>query len=98
MASNRDDVRNCVIECLHEVLGDQNGANIGEQTDPMLGLGLDSEDGVNFACKLSNKLNYEIPDEINPLVDDERHRPRSVGEITDLICKLLATVKEANHG
>jgi hypothetical protein len=98
MAGNRDEIRGCVIQCLHEVLGDKNGTAIDDQTEPIRGLGLDSEDGVNFACRLSNRLNYDIPDGINPLLDDEGHRPRRVGEITDLVCKLLATRKEENDG
>jgi hypothetical protein len=64
----------------------------------MWGLGLDSEDGVDLACTLSDKLNYNIPDKINPLVDDEKNRPRRVGEIVDLVYDLLALNKEENHG
>jgi acyl carrier protein len=97
MSIKRDDVRDRVIESLILVLGNKE-VPIDEQTDPMGGLGLDSEDGVDFACTLSDKLNYEIPDRINPLVDDERHRPRRVGEITDLVCKLLTERKEESNG
>jgi acyl carrier protein len=98
MALDRNEVRDCVIQCICEISNDKDPTAIDEQTDPMLTLGLDSHEGVNLACKLSEKLNYDIPNRINPLFDDEHHRPRRVGEITDLICKLLATTKEETHG
>jgi acyl carrier protein len=91
MSLDREDVRNCVIESLREIVGDRTVPEIDEQTDPIRGLCLDSKDGVDMACILSEKLNYNIPDTINPLVDDERHRARRVGEITDLILQLLST-------
>lgn len=97
MLLDRNEIRDCVIQSLREVLGNQQ-VDIDEQTDPMRGLGLDSEDGVDFACTLSDKLKYEIPDKINPLVDDEQNRPRRVDEITDLVCKLLTERKEESNG
>jgi acyl carrier protein len=95
---DRNEVRDHVIHALHEILVDKEVPSIDEQTDPMWGLGLDSEDGVDLACTLSDKLNYNIPDKINPLVDDEKNRPRRVGEIVDLVYDLLALNKEENHG
>ncbi len=97
MALSRNDIRECVLECLLEISPDQNQQPMDEQTNPMLKLGLDSHDGVNLACKLTDKLNYEIPKDINPLVDDERNRPRRVGEIIDLVCGLIGARKEENH-
>jgi acyl carrier protein len=98
MVLNRDQVRECVIESVRELLEKTHMGKIDEQTDPIIGLGLDSEDGVDLACALSQKLNYDIPDKVNPLVDDEKRRPRRIGEIVDLMCKLLTTYKEENHG
>jgi acyl carrier protein len=98
MAPTRKEVSECVIECLLEMSSDQNPPPIDEQTNPMWKLGLDSHDGVNLACKLTERLNYDIPKEINPLVDDEQDRPRRVGEIISLVCGLIATGKEQNHG
>lgn len=94
----RNEVQDCVIKTLREVLGNKEVGEIDGKTDPMYGLGLDSEDGVDFACTLSDKLKYEIPDKINPLVDDEQRRPRRVDEITDLVCKLLTERKEESNG
>jgi acyl carrier protein len=98
MTLTRNEVRECLIECLKEIAPDKDQSPLDEQADPMRKLSLDSHDGVNLACKLSEKLNYDIPKEINPLVDDARKRSRCVGEITDLICKLLAQRKDENHG
>lgn len=53
-------------------------------------LGFDSHDGIAVACELSALLGFDIPNEINPLVDDEEKRGRTVQEIVDLISKLVA--------
>jgi hypothetical protein len=95
---DRNGVRDHVIQSLREILADREVPPIDESTDPMWGLGLDSEDGVDLACTLSDKLHYDIPDKINPLVDDAKNRPRRVGEIVDLVHKLLDENKEGNHG
>ena len=94
---DRVQVRECVLQSLREILGNRPTPEIDDQTDPMLGLGLDSEDGVDLACTLSDKLNYEILDKINPLVDDAKNRPRRVGEITDLVHALIEANKEEKH-
>lgn len=98
MTLDRNKVRDYVIESLHEVVGSTDIPTIDEQTDPIRGLGLDSADGVDFACSLSDKLDYDIPDRINPLVDDKKRRPRRVGEIVDLVHKLLAGNEVCNDG
>ena len=98
MALDRDKVRDCVIQSLRDVVGNADVPTINEQTDPICGLGLDSADGVAFACSLSDKLEFDIPDRINPLVDDNVRRPRRVGEIVDLVHELLAEGEERNNG
>jgi acyl carrier protein len=98
MALDRDKLRDCVIQSLREIVGDATVQAINEQTDPICGLGLDSADGVALACSLSDKLEFDIPDKINPLVDDQVRRPRRVGEIVDLVHKLLAAGGERNDG
>lgn len=98
MALDRDKVRDCVIQSLREVVGSSDVPTINEQTDPICGLGLDSADGVALACSLSDKLDFDIPDRINPLVDDKVRRPRRVSEIVDLVHTLLAGNEERNNG
>ena len=98
MEVNRDTVHDCVIKSLREILGKDAETAIDEETDPIRGLGLDSADGVDLACALSDKLGYDIPDSINPLVDDNQQRPRKVREIVDLVYKLSAKIQEESHG
>lgn len=98
MTLDRDKVRDCVIQSLREVVGNADVPSISEQTDPICGLGLDSADGVALACSLSDKLDFDIPDRINPLVDDKVRRSRRVGEIVDLVHKLVAGREEPNNG
>jgi acyl carrier protein len=97
MNINRDTIREGVIQALHELLGPDDVANIDEQTDPIKHLDRDSDDGVDFACVLSEKFGLEFPDKLNPLVDDVRRQSRSVGEIVDLMCNLLGKQKEDSH-
>jgi acyl carrier protein len=95
---NREQVRQQVIKCLLDLAPVSNQEPMNENTNPMLKLGLDSHDGVNLACILSEEFRCEVPNEVNPLVDDERHRPRLIGEITDLVCKLMVGREEEAHG
>jgi acyl carrier protein len=97
MNTNRDEIRDRVIQSIHELLGPDDVADIDEQTDPIKHLGRDSDDGVDFACLLSEKFDFEFPDDANPLVDDARRRSRSVGEIVDLMCNLLSKQREGSH-
>lgn len=98
MTLDREKVRDCVIESLREVVGAETVPAINEQTDPICGLGLDSADGVALACSLSDKLNFDIPEDINPLVDDAVRRSRRVGEIVDLVQKLVSGSGGSSNG
>jgi acyl carrier protein len=97
MNINRNAIREGVIQAFHELLGPDDVTTIDEHTDPIKDLNRDSDDGVDFACVLSEKFGLEFPDKLNPLVDDERRRSRSVGEIVDLMCKLLGEQKEESR-
>jgi acyl carrier protein len=88
-SSSRDAVRDNLLAVLREFLGDNAPAEITERTDPFKDLGLDSEDGVDFACVLSEKFEIEVPDRINPFVDDAKQCARSVGETIDLVFTLI---------
>jgi hypothetical protein len=78
-----------VIESLRRVLGKSDVPQIDENTIPIRDFGLESEDGVDYACALSESVHYIIPHNVNPFVDDSGHRARNVGEIVDLVCGLL---------
>jgi acyl carrier protein len=88
-AINRNEVCDILLATLREFLGDKAPDQITEATDPFNDLGLDSEDGVDFACVLSEKFGCAVPNDVNPLVDDIRHCPRRIGETIDLMCELL---------
>lgn len=98
MSLTREEIQELVITSLREVLKDKTVREIDEATDPINDLGLDSLDGINFACTLSEKLKINIPHELNPLLDDEKNRPRRVGEIIDLLNIFLKKQQEASHG
>lgn len=100
MQFSKDDVRRLVIESLREMLKQDAMTDIpkiDDGTEPIRDLGRDSPDGVEIACILSEKLDFHIPDKINPFVDDDRCRARRVGQIVDLIYNLLVQQQEANH-
>lgn len=88
-ATERIEVRDLYMKALREFLGDKESADLSEETDPFEDLGLDSEDGVDFACELSERFGCKIPDNLNPWVDDSLHRARRLGESIDLICDLI---------
>ncbi|MDP3071127.1 MAG: phosphopantetheine-binding protein [Opitutaceae bacterium] len=88
-APDRNKVRDVFLTTLREFLGENAPAEITETTDPFKDLGLDSEDGVEFACVLSEKFGCKVPDEVNPLVDDAGQCSRLVGGAIDLMCALI---------
>lgn len=64
------------------------------ETDPFKVLGKDSHDGIVFACLFSERLGIEIDPALNPLVDDQHHRARRVGELVDWCIERLQTGKK----
>lgn len=89
MKATRDEIRQCVMESIKELLLDNQSVVIEDTTDPIRHLGFDSFDGVAFACALSEKLGYFIPAEINPFVDDEGQKSRCLMEIVDVVFLLI---------
>ncbi len=97
MAFTREEVHDCVLSALRHMLADPS-AEIDETTNPIRGLGFISDDGLDFACEISDRLNFHFPDKKNPFVDDSGRRARRVGEIIDLICPMVQENQEAAHG
>ena len=89
-STTREEIRDAVLAALREFLGDKAPPEITEATDPIKDLGLDSPDGLDFACVLSDLCGCMVPEDVNPFVDDARHRSRKVGEIIELMRDLLA--------
>tara|TARA_R110002050_G_scaffold69862_2_gene151022 strand:+ start:79 stop:357 length:279 start_codon:yes stop_codon:yes gene_type:complete len=88
-APNRNEVRDLLLGTLKDFLGEKAPAQITEHTDPFKDLGLDSVDGVEFACVISEKLGCHVPNDLNPFVDDARQCGRRIGEVVDLVCRLM---------
>jgi acyl carrier protein len=78
---SKEEIFKVVVEVLQADL--EKKVEITYKTNPFADLGKDSHDGVVVACLLSERLGIEIPDDANPLVDDEQQRPRLVEEIVD---------------
>ncbi len=85
----QQNVRVVFLTTLREFLGAKAPDEISDETDPIKDLGLDSADGVDFACVLSEKFACHIPNNLNPLVDDAQHCGRRVGDMIKLVTGLL---------
>ena len=79
-----DEVRKAVLRAISLYAQDSLPA-VSDGLRPIEDLGFDSPDGIAVACELSQLLDIEIPDEVNPLVDDERKRGRTIEEIVTLV-------------
>lgn len=89
-APNRKEVHDLLLGTLKDFLGEKAPVQITESSDPFKDLGLDSVDGVEFACVISEKFRCHVPDDLNPFVDDSRQCGRRIGEVVDLVCSLIA--------
>ncbi len=98
MKLNQAEIEARIIEALQELLGAGFAGKISLRTNPIRDCGKDSEDGVEFACLLSERFGIHIPDKVNPFVDDARNRSRTVGEIAALMSKLLQREEVEAHG
>ena len=89
----RDEMFKLVCDLLRDS-PDAEDVEITWETNPFKALGKDSHDGIVFACLFSERLGIEIDPELNPLVDDQRQRPRLVGELVDWCLERLQTSKK----
>lgn len=100
MSNAKTLARNAVIGALGELL-DELGAEHDEITDalrPIGDLNLDSADGIDFACRLGERLGVDVPNEANPFVDDEAVRARTVKQIIDFAEGLLRNKEVRSRG
>ncbi|MGD0585848.1 MAG: hypothetical protein ABSA86_08760 [Oryzomonas sp.] len=98
MKVDREEIKKHVIEALVDVLNDESVPVIDEKTNPIITLGLDSFSGVDYACSLSTRLKFHIPNHINPLVDDDLNIARDVEGIINLVCELMLPEGERLNG
>ncbi|NUM53515.1 MAG: hypothetical protein HUU46_07720 [Candidatus Hydrogenedentes bacterium] len=98
MSLTKQDIRDCVVESVREMLTDNANTPITDQTDPVVHLGLDSLDGVLIAATICDKLKFNIPTNLNPFVDDgPPPRVRCVGEIVTCLFQILVRQQEKSH-
>ena len=94
MAISKDEAVKQIIEALEE-MNEQKDVTIDLNTNPIEALALDSGHGLPFACEMEVRLSIEIPDEVNPFVEDKPEpRARTVNEIADLLVTLSEERKE----
>ena len=67
-------------------------------TRPRGDLGLDSIDGLNFACAIDVTLGVHLPDDADPFTDGDSRLPRSVDEIVDYIHEIAQLEGEPANG
>lgn len=91
-------VRDAVADTLRAVLGLSEGGPIDERLKPVGDMGLTSPDGLDFVCELERRLGVAIPANVNPFVDDARHRARSIRQIFDWVVGQLPAWPEASYG
>lgn len=88
MDERRKRVKEILVETLQEACDHDIGKAIPDSEKPS-DLGLESADGVLVAPKLQERLKITIPNRLNPLVDDQQNRERTVGEILDFLLTLM---------
>jgi len=95
MDERRKKVKEILVKTLQEACDHDIGKNIPDSEKPS-DLGLESIHGVYMASPLGQKLGISIPNKQNPLVDDQRNRERTVGEIVDFLLTLMPS-EEKKH-
>ena len=84
-----DDVASVLTECLRSLAGDKSPGEIRPDVDIFREWGLDSEDGVDLAADIASRLGIQIPDDENPLVEENirtgRKRARSFKEVVNYV-------------
>ena len=87
-----------LLQVVREVIAEVAQRNdFNDNTPPISGLGLASVDGPQVAVCLEIRLGIKIPNKLNPLVDDDRRRERTISEIAAWLSGLQHTT-EVKHG
>jgi acyl carrier protein len=91
----REEVVTALEDCLSFLSKGKNPRAIHSNLDVLREWSLDSEHGVELACDLSTRLGIEIPDNENPLIEEnlatKKKRARTFGEVVDYILNLSKT-------
>ncbi len=91
----REEIRQLVINGVRGLMnGRSSDKALNDDVSPILDLGLESIDGVDFACELGTPLGVRIPDSVNPFVLDQPRRARTISEIVELLASLQASASQ----
>ena len=87
------EVRQTVLTCLKQFLGstDRTGRDFNDKTNLITGLGLTSDEGVDFVLELCDAFGFHFPNDFNPFVLDNGKRGRRVGEMISAVASHLST-------
>ncbi len=92
----QDTIRSAVVEALHELL-DGPPVTVNDETIPITNLGLCSEDGLDFACIISEKLDFHLDDKVNPFINDAGNIALNIQQITALVSSLVPKKAEVTN-
>jgi hypothetical protein len=72
-----------VSGCLRKFLDSVgiNGGKFDDKTNLTKGLGLKSDQGIDFVLELCDEFSLEFPEDFNPFVHDNGARGRTFGEL-----------------
>ncbi|HOX05892.1 MAG TPA: hypothetical protein PK280_05785 [Planctomycetota bacterium] len=82
----KEEIKTTVVQVIRGYCDAGKRPAISAHSRPVVDLGLESRDGVDFACDISARLGVLVPYEVNPFVSDDGKRARTVGEIVNLLC------------
>ncbi len=77
-------LRMIVIDTLRDLI-EEGAPIISDNTNPISELGLTSDDGLDFACIISEKLGFHIDEKVNPFICDDGDEERNVSKIIALV-------------
>jgi hypothetical protein len=86
--TSTDQIRDAVEGALRRLVPEC-PEHLDDHICPIQELGLASHEGAEFALELEDRLGCSIDKLLNPLVDDDRKRPRKLGEISSWLEALI---------
>ena len=85
-------VGKAVRRCLRQFLDSTGraGDRFGDDTNLVRGLGLSSDEGIDFVLDLCDVLRVELPDDFNPFIHESRRRGLRVSEMIHRVEKFVS--------
>jgi len=90
---NNTSIQEKVRQCLRSYLDStgRTGNEFSDNTDLVQGLGLSSDEGVDFALDLCEVLQVSLPDDFNPFIHESGHHGLQVSEMTSIVDNLVSS-------